>query len=90
MQNHFLNHAKNLPSEVREEIAQARTEDYIRKIARKRTIVIADVKNNTVGMGALKKNEIRHMYVLFEYQRKGIGSKILCFLEKEALKTKPM
>jgi GNAT superfamily N-acetyltransferase len=88
MQDHFLNHAKNLPIKVREEIAQARTVKYIQTIARERTIAVADAKNKVVGMGALKENEVRHMYVLLKYQRKGIGSKILDFLEKKALENK--
>jgi GNAT superfamily N-acetyltransferase len=35
-------------------------------------------------MGALKENEIRHMYVESRYQRRGIGSRIIRFLEREA------
>jgi GNAT superfamily N-acetyltransferase len=35
-------------------------------------------------MGALKANEIRHMYVDSKYQKRGIGSKIIRLLEREA------
>ena len=84
MQNHFLNHATNLPINVREEIAQARTAEYVRTISKERIIVVAEVHQKIVGMGALKGNEIRHMYVLLEYQGKGIGSKIIDFFEELA------
>ncbi len=84
MQDHFCIHATNLPIEVRTRIADGRTTEYIRKIATNRTIVVALIVDKIVGMGALKENEIRHMYVQLEYQEKGIGSKIISFLEKEA------
>ncbi|MFX1537382.1 MAG: GNAT family N-acetyltransferase [Promethearchaeota archaeon] len=86
MQDHFLNHAENLPLESRQNIAQARNKDYIQQIAKDRTIVVAIEKDKIVGMGALKENEIRHMYVLADFQYKGIGSAILRFLENEAKK----
>lgn len=86
MQDHFLNHADNLPLETRQNIAQARDKNYIQQIARDRTIVVAIEKNKIVGMGALKENEIRHMFVLANFQHKGIGSAILLFLENEAKK----
>ena len=84
MQDHFRNHADNLPVEVRNQIADNRTAEYIRKIAADRTIIVATHNARIVGMGALKANEIRHMYVESEYQGKGIGSRIIKFLEREA------
>lgn len=84
MKNHFLNYAVNLPAKVRTEIAQARTVEYVQDISNNRTIAVAEVKDNVVGMGALKENEIRHMYVLTDFQRMGIGAKILSFLEEIA------
>lgn len=84
MQDHFRNHANNLPVEVRNQIANNRTAEYIRRIADDRTIIVATHNAKIVGMGALKANEIRHMYVKSEYQGKGIGSRIIKFLEREA------
>lgn len=84
MQDHFRNHAKNLPIEARNQIANSRTKEYIRKIASDRTIIVAILDTKIVGMGALKANEIRHMYVDSKYQRRGIGSRIIRLLEREA------
>jgi len=84
MQDHFRNHAENLPIEERNQIADSRTSDYIRKIAKDRTIIVATLDGRIVGMGALKVNEVRHMYVESKYQGRGIGSRIIRFLEKEA------
>ncbi|MFX0207107.1 MAG: GNAT family N-acetyltransferase [Candidatus Hodarchaeota archaeon] len=84
MQDHFRNHADNLSVEVRNQIAESRTTEYIEQIANDRTIVVASLNARIVGMGALKGNEIRHMYVESEYQGKGIGTRIIKFLEKEA------
>ncbi|UCG00721.1 MAG: GNAT family N-acetyltransferase [Candidatus Heimdallarchaeota archaeon] len=84
MQDHFLNHATNLPIEVRIQISNSRTSEYIQKIATDRIIIVASLKDKIIGMGALKENEIRHMYVESKYQRRGIGSRIIRFLEREA------
>jgi GNAT superfamily N-acetyltransferase len=84
MQDHFRNHAENLPIEVRNQIADSRTTEYIEQIANNRTIVVATLNAKIVGMSALKANEIRHMYVKSEYQGQGIGSKLIKFLEREA------
>lgn len=84
MQDHFRNDAINLPIEVRTRISESRTIEYVKKIAIDRIIVVATLNDRIVGMGALKENEIRHMYVRSKYQKKGIGSKIIRFLEKEA------
>ncbi|MFX0123682.1 MAG: GNAT family N-acetyltransferase [Candidatus Hodarchaeota archaeon] len=86
MQDHFLNNAADLPIEVRTQISNSRTSEYIQKIATNRTIIVATLNDRIVGMGALKENEIRHMYVESKHQRKGIGSRIIKFLEKEAYK----
>ncbi|UCE13560.1 MAG: GNAT family N-acetyltransferase [Candidatus Heimdallarchaeota archaeon] len=84
MQNHFRNYATNLSVEVRRQIADSRTTEYIQKIVTDRAIVVAVIDHKIVGMGGLKQNEIRHMYVSSEFQGKGVGSAILRFLEKEA------
>jgi GNAT superfamily N-acetyltransferase len=84
MQEHFRKNATNLLLEVRMRIADGRTTEYVHKIAANRTIVLATIKDEVIGMGGLKKNEIRHMYVHSGYQRKGVGSAILNFIEKEA------
>ncbi|MFX1284611.1 MAG: GNAT family N-acetyltransferase [Promethearchaeota archaeon] len=84
MQDHFRNHATNLPIEVRTQIANSRTAEYVQKITKDRIIVVALVDDEIVGMGTLKDNEIRHMYVQSEYQKKGVSSAILNFIEKEA------
>jgi len=84
MQDHFRNHAENLPIEVRNQIADSRTSNYIRRIAKDRTIIVATLDGRIVGMGALKVNEIRHMYVESKNQGRGIGSRIIKFLEREA------
>ena len=84
MQDHFRNHAKNLPIEVRNQIANSLTKEYIREIASDRTIIVTILDTTIVGMGALKVNEIRHMYVDSKYQRRGIGSRIIKLLEREA------
>ncbi len=84
MQDHFNNHAINLPIAVRTRISESRTSEYIRAIANDRTIIVAVLNDKIIGMGALKENEIRHMYVESMYQRKGIGSRIIRFLEREA------
>ncbi|MFX1506794.1 MAG: hypothetical protein ACFFDC_11890, partial [Promethearchaeota archaeon] len=59
MQDHFRNHADNLPVEVRNQIVESRTTEYIKQIANDRTIVVASLNARIVGMGALKGNEIR-------------------------------
>lgn len=84
MQDHFCNHAINLSIEVRTQIADSRTAKYVQEIVKDRIIVVAVMDNKIVGMGGLKENEIRHMYVNAEYQHKRIGSAILSFLEEEA------
>ncbi len=84
MQDHFLYHAINLPIKMRTQIAKGRTAEYVQKIAKDRLIVVVVADDKIVGMGALKANEIRHMYIQSEYQRKGIGSMIIDFIEKEA------
>jgi GNAT superfamily N-acetyltransferase len=84
MQDHFRNYADNLSVEVRNQIADSRNTEYIEQIATDRTIIVATLNTKIVGMGALKGNEIRHMYVKSEYQGKGIGSRIMKFLEREA------
>ena len=84
MQDHFRNYAENLPIEVRNQIADSRTTEFVKQISNDRTIIVATLNDRIVAMGALKANEIRHMYVKSEYQGKGIGSKIIKFLEREA------
>ena len=84
MQEHFRKNAINLTKEVRMRIADGRTTEYVHKLATNRTIVVATIKDEVVGMGGLKRNEIRHMYVHSGYQGKGVGSAILNFIEKEA------
>ena len=84
MQDYFWNHADNLSIEVRNQIAENRTTEYIEQVATDRTIVVATLNTEIVGIGALKGNEIRHMYVESEYQGKGIGTRIMKFLETEA------
>ncbi len=84
MQDYYRNHANSLPIEVRTSIANERTTKYVQQIATNRTIVVAVIKDEIVGMGALKGSEIRHVYVRSDYQRKRIGSKIIIILEKEA------
>ncbi len=84
MQNHFRNYATNLSEIARKRIIEARTTEYVRSISEDRIIVVAELKNKIVGMGALKGNEIRHMYVNQTFQKKDIGSTILNFLEEEA------
>ncbi|UCG89815.1 MAG: GNAT family N-acetyltransferase, partial [Candidatus Heimdallarchaeota archaeon] len=66
------------------QIANGRTAEYVQKIALDRIIVLAITDDKIVGMGALKGNEIRHMYVQSEYQGKGIGSKLIDFIAEEA------
>ncbi len=84
MQDHFRNEANNLPDEVRAQIADARTTEYVQQIITDRIIAVAIVNDEIVGMGGLKENEIRHMYVRAGFKGRGIGSKILAFLEREA------
>lgn len=84
MQDHFRNEAQNLPVEVRMRIANARTTEYVQQIVTNRTIAVATINDEIVGLGGLKGNEIRHMYVKVGFKGRGIGSKILDFLEQEA------
>ncbi|MFW9903352.1 MAG: GNAT family N-acetyltransferase [Candidatus Thorarchaeota archaeon] len=84
IQDYFRNYADNLPVEVRNQIADSRTTEYVQKIANDRIIIVATLNAKIIGMGALKVNEIRHMYVKFKYQGKGIGSRIIKILEREA------
>ncbi len=84
MQDFILNHANNLFYETRQNFAQARTPKYIRKASKDRLIIVAEINGKIIGMGALKEHEIRHMYILAEYQQKDVGSTILHFLENEA------
>ncbi len=84
MQDHFRNEAKNLPVEVRTQIADARTTEYVQQIVTDRIIAVAMINDEIIGMGALKGNEIRHMYVRAGFKGRGVGSRILAFLEREA------
>jgi GNAT superfamily N-acetyltransferase len=84
MQDHFRNYANNLTAEVRNQIGESRTTEYVQRITNDRIIIVATFNAKIVGMGALKANEIRHMYVRSSYQGMGIGSRIIKFLEREA------
>jgi N-acetylglutamate synthase-like GNAT family acetyltransferase len=84
MQDHFRNHATNLSLEARRKIAEGRSTEHIKMIAKTRSIAVAVENNQIVGMGALKENEIRHMYVQARFQRRNIGSRLLEFLITQA------
>ena len=84
MQDHFHNHAKNLSLEARKKIAEGRSTEYVKMIAKTRNIAVAVENNQIVGMGALKENEIRHMYVQSRFQRRNIGSRLLEFMINQA------
>jgi predicted N-acetyltransferase YhbS len=86
MQNHFRNDAMNLPDIVRKSITDARTTEYVRSISKNRTLAVAELNDKIVGMGGLKGNEVRHIYVNRKFQKKKIGSAILNFLGEEAKK----
>ncbi|MFW9997264.1 MAG: GNAT family N-acetyltransferase [Candidatus Odinarchaeota archaeon] len=86
MQDYFLNHAEGLISEARQDIARTRSVDYIEKASKDRTIFVAETGGKIIGMGALRGNEVRHMYVSENHQKKGLGSAMLRVIEEEARK----
>ncbi|MFX0184884.1 MAG: GNAT family N-acetyltransferase [Candidatus Hodarchaeota archaeon] len=86
MQDHFRNDAINLPELVRKSIADARTAEYVISISKDRTLAVAELNNKIIGMGGLKGNEVRHIYVNRKFHKKKIGSAILNFLGEEAMK----
>jgi len=84
MQDHYRNHALDLPEVARKRIADARSTEYVKLISKDRVLVVAELENKIIGMGGLKGDEIRHMYVDRAFQKKNIGSAILKVLEEEA------
>lgn len=64
---------------------KASPNDFIER-SKKMLIVIYEEEGMILGMGALDKNEIRTMFTRISSQGKGVGSKILKYLESEAIK----
>lgn len=63
----------------------ATPQDFMER-SKKMLIVVYEENESILGMGALDKNEIRTMFTKITSQGKGIGSKILNYLESEAIK----
>lgn len=59
--------------------------ENIRNAFNDEKVLLIDVDGNTVGTGALYKNEIKRMFVLPQYQGKGYGTKLIEKLEQTAI-----
>lgn len=77
-----------LTKREQEHIKKRTTPKELIKKMKKREHFVCEKKEKIIGASILNKNEIRNMYVLPEFQKKGIGSLILKKIEKEAKKNK--
>lgn len=58
------------------------TEDWMKKKLQTNYFIGVIFNNEIVGIGSTKKNEIQHIFILPDYQKKGIGKAIVNHLEQ--------
>ncbi|MCK5032858.1 MAG: GNAT family N-acetyltransferase [Calditrichia bacterium] len=73
------------PNEAVDFFISYSNKDELTKDSLNHTVVVAKIDNKIVGTGTLKNNHIKRVFVDLEYQGKGIGKKIMNYLEKTAL-----
>jgi len=83
-----LDKSKDLTKKAKKHLKSTSTPEVLIKKSRDRNYFVYEKNNILCGMGALKNNEVKTMYVPPEFQNKGIGSVILKRIEKEAKKNK--
>jgi putative acetyltransferase len=62
-----------------------RKDDYWKVLIQAGGMIVAELNNQTVGFGAIDvqaKEQIKYVYIAPQYQKLGIGAKILMMLEK--------
>ncbi|MFW9990566.1 MAG: GNAT family N-acetyltransferase [Candidatus Odinarchaeota archaeon] len=73
---------KDYPGSVIQKLCDDYTPSYIRDIAHQQEILVAIIDDRIVGTAAFQDNIIRDVYVHPDYQRQGIGNKLINQVEK--------
>lgn len=82
-----ISNSKDYPHKIIEYMLKRHeTDQWISSAINDRFFIVAEINSEIVGTGALKENNILHMFVDPDYQNKGIGSKILKHIERKARK----
>ncbi|MFZ2150963.1 MAG: GNAT family N-acetyltransferase [Candidatus Absconditicoccaceae bacterium] len=69
-------------------LKEERTPEKLLEKLNNRDYIIAQANGKIIGVGGIKDNEIRSMFVDYNYIRQGIGTKIIVALENIAKKNK--
>ena len=78
--------SKDYDTKVIQKLVDEHSPEYLLNKSKTRTILVAEHQGRLIGVGALKDNCLRNMFVRVDMVGKGIGSKIIEELESLARK----
>lgn len=78
--------AKDYPPAVIDRLLQNFTTEKVAALLQQRQTLVALVGDEIVGTGAIQGAEVKSVFVAPDWHRKGIGSSIVCELEKVAVR----
>jgi len=76
--------SKDYPTHIINNMCSLYTSDHIIEIAKVRNIYVAELNGKIIGTASLENNTICAVYVNINYQNRGIGRKLISFIEDVA------
>jgi N-acetylglutamate synthase-like GNAT family acetyltransferase len=76
--------SKDYPPHIINNMCNLYTSEHIIEIARVRDIYVAELNGKIIGTASLENHIICAVYVNIDYHNRGIGRKLMCFIEEVA------
>jgi N-acetylglutamate synthase-like GNAT family acetyltransferase len=77
--------SKDYPPHIINNMCNLYTSDHIIEIAKARDIYVAELNGKIIGTASLENHIICAVYVNIDYHNRGIGRKLMCFIEDVAI-----
>ncbi|MEG0772133.1 GNAT family N-acetyltransferase [Clostridium sp.] len=76
--------SKDYPAHIINNMCDLYTSEHIIEIAKARDIYVAELNGKLIGTASLDKHIICAVYVNIDYHNRGIGRRLMCFIEEVA------
>lgn len=80
----LVTNAKDYPEERIKALHDYFTPEKIQQLAEERYCLVAELDGQVVATGATEGGELKTVFVLPEFQSKGVGRQLMCALEVQA------
>jgi citrate lyase synthetase len=76
--------SKDYPEHIINNMCNLYTSDHLVEIAEERDIYVAELNGKIIGTASLEGNIICAVYVNIDYHKRGVGKKLIAFIEAAA------